>query len=91
MLGELCGVWIAGTGLLDEEVQEGWVWRRWRPRLLAHASNLGNILVGLHFLKEPPSLNTCIFSFTRRALSGQQLWEPDLKFNRSIKLLVLTF
>lgn len=42
-------VWIAGTGLLDEEVQEGWVWQRWRPRL-AHGSSLGNRLVGLQVL-----------------------------------------
>lgn len=50
VLGELRGVWIAGTGLLGEEVQEEWVWQRRKPRLLAHAGNLGNILVGLQFL-----------------------------------------
>ena len=43
-------VQITGAGLLDEKVQEGWVWSGWRPRL-AHVSKLGNILVGLQLLE----------------------------------------
>lgn len=54
-------VWIAGAGLLDEEVQEGWVWQRWRPRL-AHGSNLGNSLVGLQVL-EGASSSECLELF----------------------------
>lgn len=36
-------------------------------------------------------LRILVFSFVRCVLSQQQLWEPDPKFNRSIKKLVLTF
>lgn len=43
------------------------------------------------FSKVSPSPNTCIFSLARWVLSQQQRWEPDLKFNRSIKKLFLTF
>lgn len=77
--------------MLGEEMQEGWVWHGWGPRLV-RVSKLGSILVVYEFLEVPPLLNACFFFFfTRQVLSRQQLWEPDLKCNRSKKSLVFTF